>query len=132
MNILDELRRRGITVTATEGGRLRLPATTPPETVANIRESRDVLLDALQDEAEDDIARWPWVYRRWLAQTIGFALREGFSKRQAFWMAHRDVRAALEADRARVIAEAAEDGMLRAAIDSGLVTVDQVAAGGAT
>jgi len=65
-------------------------------------------------------------------QTIGFALSEGFVKREAFWMAYRDVRGALEADRARVIAEAAEDGMLRAALDSGLVTVDQVVAGGAT
>lgn len=53
---------------------------------------------------------WPQAYRRWLVQTIGFALSEGFANREAFWMSHRDVRAALEADRARVIAEAAEDG----------------------
>lgn len=90
---------------------------------------RDELLDALQDEAEDDIVTWPLAYRRWLVQTIAFALREGFDKRDAFWMSYRDVRAALDADRARVIAEAAEDGMLRAALDSGFVTIDQVAAG---
>ncbi|HAF08483.1 MAG TPA: hypothetical protein DCK98_00155 [Chloroflexi bacterium] len=131
MSILDELRRRGITVTATEGGRLRLPATTPPATVASIRESRDALLDALQDEAEDAIVSWPRAYQRWLVRTIGFALSEGFSKRESFWMSYRDIQAALEADRARVIAEAAEDGTLRAALDSGFVTLEQVAAGGA-
>ena len=50
---------------------------------------------------------------------------------EAFWVAYREVHAAVEADRARVIAEAADDGMLRAALDSELVTVDQVATGGA-
>jgi hypothetical protein len=128
---LAELRARGVVL---EGGarlRVRCPVETLAELRPHLEAHRDELLDALQDEAEDNIAKWPWVYRRWLVQTIGFVLSEGFSKRDAFWMAYRDVRAALDADRARVIAEAAEDGMLRAALDSGLVTVDQVVVGDA-
>ncbi|HAF11084.1 MAG TPA: hypothetical protein DCK98_13525 [Chloroflexi bacterium] len=127
MSILDELRAQGIAVTVTEGGRLRLPATTPPATVASIRESRGALLDALQDEAQDEIASWPRAYRRWCEQTIKFALSEGFSTRAAFWMAHRDVRTALEADRARVIAEAVDDGMLRAALELSTRAADRQA-----
>ena len=129
---LADLRARGVVL---EGG-ARLRGSCPASAVGELRPvleaHRDELLNALQDEAEDDIVRWPRAYRRWLLQTIGFALSEGFAQREAFWMAYRDVRAALEADRARVIAEAAEDGMLRAALDSGLVTVDQVVADGAT
>lgn len=129
---LTDLRARGVVL---EGG-TRLHVSCPAKAVNELRPvleaHRDELLDALQDEAEDDIVIWPRAYRRWLLQAIGLALSEGFAKRDAFWMAYRDVRAALEADRARVIAEAVEDGMLRAALDSGLVTVDQVAAGGAT
>jgi len=129
---LADLRARGVVL---EGG-ARLHVSCPAKAVDELRPvlkaHRDELLDALQDEAEDDIVRWPRAYRRLLVQTIVFVLSEGFSKREAFWMAYRDTRAALEADRARVIAEAAEDGMLRAALDSRFVTVDEVAVGGAT
>ena len=128
---LADLRARGVVL---EGGaRLRVscPATAVDELRPMLEARRDELLNALQDEAEDDIVTWPLAYRRWLVQTFGFALSEGFAKRDAFWMSYRDVRAGIDADRARVIAEAAEDGMLRAALDSGFVTVDQVAAGGA-
>jgi hypothetical protein len=121
---LAELRARGVVL---EGGarlRVRCPAETLEELRPLLEAHRDELPGALQDEAEDDIATWPQVYRRWLVQTIGFALSEGFEKREAFWMAYRDARAALEADRARVIAEAADDGMLRVALESGRVTPD--------
>ncbi len=126
--LLMDLRARGVVL---EGGarlHVNCPTKALDELLPVLKAHRDELLDALQDEAEDTIAKWPLAYRRWLGQTIGFALREGFSKREAFWMAYRDVRAALAADRARVIAEAAEDGMLRAALCSGLVTLDEVAA----
>ena len=129
---LADLRARGVVL---DGG-ARLHVSCPANAVHELRPvleaHRNELLDALQDEAEDDILSWPRAYRRWLVQTIGFALSEGFSRRETFWMACRDVRAALEADQARVIAEAAEDGMLGTALDSGLVTLDQVAAGGST
>ena len=121
---LAELRARGLTVSGGPKLRVAGPAAVVAECRPLLEAQRDGLLDALQDEAEDDIVSWPRAYRRWLVQTIGFALSEGFSMREAFWMAYRDVRAALEADRTRVIAEAAEDGMLRAALDSGLVTLD--------
>lgn len=124
---LADLRARGLVL---EGGarlHVRCPVTAVDELRPILEAHRDELLDALQDEAEDDIAGWPLPYRRWLVQTVGFALSEGFSKRESFWMSYRDVRAALEADRANVIAEAAEDGMLRAALDSEFITVDQVA-----
>jgi len=131
-DLVADLRARGLTLHG--GSELRVvgPAGVLDQAGPLIRAHRDELLDALQDEAEDDVVSWPLAYRRWLLQTIAYALSEGFAKKKAFWMAYRDVRAALDADRARVIAEAAEDGMLRAALDSGFVTVDQVIAGGAT
>ncbi len=129
---LVELRARGLTLSGGPKLRVAGPAPVVAECRPILEAQRDVLLVALQDEAEDDIATWPTAYRRWVLQTIAFALREGFARREAFWMGYRDVRATLEADRARVIAEATEDGMLRAALDSRFVAVDQVAeAGGA-
>ena len=121
--------RRGVVL---EGG-ARLRVSCPAKAVEELRPvleaHRDELLGALQDEAEADIVRWPQVYRRWLMQTIEFALSEGFARHEAFWMAYRDVRAALEADRARVVAEAVGGGTLSAALDTGFVTVDDVVAG---
>lgn len=122
---LAELRARGLTVSGGPKLRVAGPTTVITEARPLLEAHRDELLDALQDEAEDDIVRWPLAYRRWLVQTIGFALREGFSKREAFWISFREVKAALEADRARVVA-AAEVEMLKAAIDSGFVSVDDV------
>jgi hypothetical protein len=129
---LAELRARGLSLSG--GPKLRVvgPAAVVTAQRPLLEAQRDELLGALQDEAEDDIVSWPRAYRRWILQTIAFALSEGFSKPEAFWMAYRDIRAALEADRADVIAEAAKDGMLRAALDSRFVTVNQVVAGGAT
>jgi hypothetical protein len=124
---LADLRVRGVVL---EGG-ARLRVSCPAEDIGELRPileaHRDQLLDELQDEAEADIAAWPLSYRRWLVQTIGFALSQGFSKPAAFWMSYRDIKAALDADRADVIAEAADDGMLRAALDCKLVTIDEVA-----
>jgi hypothetical protein len=125
---LADLRARGVVLEGGDRLRVQCPAKVVDELRPVLKAHRNELLGALQDEAEDDIVRWPQAHRRWLVQTVGFALSEGFSRRAAFWMAFRAVRAALDADRARIIAEAAEDGMLRAALDSGFVTVGQVAA----
>ena len=61
---LADLRARGVVL---EGG-ARLHVRCPAETLAELRPHleahRDELLDALQDEAEDNIASWPHAYRR--------------------------------------------------------------------
>jgi hypothetical protein len=124
--LVADLRARGLALHGGEQLRVVGPNHVIDEVRPLIRAHRDDLLVELKDEAEADLAAWPLPYRRWLVQTIGFALSEGFSKEEAFWMSYRDIKAALEADRASVIAEAADDGMLRAALDCKFVTVDQV------
>jgi hypothetical protein len=124
---LADLRARGVVLEGGDRLHVHCPAKVVDELRPVLEAHRNELLGALQDEAEDDIVRWPRAYRRWLLQTIGFALSEGFSKPEAFWMAYRDVRAALEADRARVIAEASEDGMLRAALELSTRAADRQA-----
>lgn len=121
---LAELRARGLSI---EGG-LRLRVVGPASVVAEFRPAleanRDGLLDALQDEAEDEVVTWPVTYRKWLVQTVAYCLREGMERRAAWWMACHDVRREYSVRRAEVATLPLDDQMLAAAIDSGLVLDD--------
>lgn len=94
-SLLRQLRGAGLKL---EGGRqLRVagPKAALDENRAEIAANRYSLLDALQGEAEDEIANWPLDYRRWILWTVAYLLRCGHEREDAFWMAYWDVGAHL-------------------------------------
>lgn len=67
-SLLTDLRARGVVL---EGGaRLRVSCASMilDELLPVLKAHRDGLLDALRDEAQDTIAKWPLAYRRWLGR----------------------------------------------------------------
>ena len=117
MNLLAELRAQGVAVLATDRGRVRLPASTPGGLIARARAQRDALLDALQDEAEAELAMWPYSYRRWCAQTGAYCLNIDYETRAAFWAAYGSIAAEYAEHRTHVAGLPLEDQMLRAALE---------------
>lgn len=117
MTTLAVLRARGLTVS----GGLKLRVAGPAAVVADVRPllegGREELLDALQDEAEDEIAQWPLAYRRWLVRTVAYCLGLGYVPTEAFWASYRDIRSQYAEHRAHVAILAPDQQMLAAALD---------------